>query len=257
MDGALEQALATGALGVARGPRPPISALEAALQHVFRDRSLLQRALTHVSALAQPRREDSNQRLEFLGDRVLGLAVADLLCDNYPKATEGELSRRLAALVRKESCAEAARAWGVGPHLRLGAGEGRSGGRDKEAILGDVCEALIGAVYLDGGYDAARELVRRTFLQDMREPRRSLRDPKSGLQEWAQARGLPPPVYRETARSGPDHAPCFRIAVSVEGFEPMETEGASKRLAEQAAAQRLLEAVVSGAALSRDEAASS
>jgi ribonuclease-3 len=225
---------------MARGPKPPVEALEVALGHVFKERDLLKYALTHVSAINGPKRNESYQRLEFLGDRVLGMAVSAMLYEAFPRSDEGELSRRLAALVRKETCAEVAREWDVGAHIRLGAGEAHSGGRNKTAILGDVCEALIGAVYLDGGYEAARQLVQRSFGSRMKEEQRPLQDSKTKLQEWAQARGLPPPAYREVNRSGPAHAPEFDVGVVVEGFDVVSARGSSKRFAEQAAALAFL-----------------
>lgn len=211
-----------------------LAALEERIGHVFADRDLLLRALTHVSAAAA--RRDSYERFEFLGDRVLGLAVAHLLCEAFPDESEGELSRRLAALVRKETCAEVAQRWGVGSCLRLGDGEAQTGGRKKQAILGDVCEAIIGAVYLDAGVGAAEKLVRKAFAAHMATAGDDLRDAKTALQEWAQARRLAPPRYRTIGRSGPDHAPSFTIAVEIDGFAAAQGEGASKRIAEQAAA---------------------
>ena len=222
--------------------KPPIADLEAAMGHVFKDRLVLTRALTHVSAVANDAaRSETYQRLEFLGDRVLGLAISDMLCAAFPQAAEGELSRRLADLVRKESCAEVAVEWGVGPHLKLGDGEAQTGGRKKVAILGDVCEALIAAVFLDAGFDKAREVVAKAWTARMHAPRRPLRDPKTALQEWAQGRGKPTPVYREISRTGPAHAPVFVIAVEVEDLSPAEATGASKRIAEQSAAQAFLQ----------------
>lgn len=216
--------------------------LEAAIGHVFGDRSLLERALTHISALpGTPSDGPHYQRFEFLGDRVLGLAVADMLFRAYPGATEGELSRRLAHLVRRETCAEVATAWDVPPHVILGQGERQSGLRRKEALLADVCESILAAVYIDGGFDAARAVIEAAFGPKMVEPGRAVRDAKSALQEWAMGRGLPVPVYREVDRSGPDHAPVFRIEACVSGFEPALAEGRSKRLAEQAAAVAFLE----------------
>jgi ribonuclease III len=217
--------------------------LETRIGYVFADRSHLIRALTHISALSvspSVRRTDSYQRLEFLGDRVLGLAIAGMLCAHFPDAEEGELSRRLAVLVRKETCADIAREWGAGDFLRLGEGEAQSGGKKKSALLGDICESIIGAVYLDGGFDAAQALVERAFIEKMRNPTRPLRDPKTMLQEWAQARGLTPPLYKLAGRSGPDHAPQFIIEVVIPGFESIEARGGSKRAAEQAAAQSFL-----------------
>ncbi|HEY8163338.1 MAG: ribonuclease III [Methylocystis sp.] len=218
---------------MARG-KADLSALEARIGHVFKDKALLRWALTHVSAATQ--RPDSYERLEFLGDRVLGLAVAHMIFEGFPDDSEGELSRRLAALVRKETCAEVSESWGVGPHMRLGEGEAQTGGRKKRAILGDICEAIIGAVFLDGGAAAAETVVRAAFGPKMHESGRSLRDAKTALQEWAQARRLAPPLYRLVTRSGPDHAPSFELAVEIEGFEAAVGAGTSKRAAEQAAA---------------------
>ena len=211
--------------------KPALAELEARLGHTFARTDLLERALTHVGAAET--RSGSYQRLEFLGDRVLGVVVAAMLHEAYPEAEEGELSRRLAALVRRETCTAVAEGWGIEPHIRLVTGE-RSALR--RAILGDICEAVIGAVFLDGGLPAANALVRRDFSGRMQAPERSLRDPKTALQEWAQARKLPAPLYREITRSGPDHAPRFTVAVVVEEHAEAQAQGASKRLAEQAAA---------------------
>jgi ribonuclease III len=231
VDGPLEQDRQARSLTTAGRQRPSLAELEDRLGHHFTDRTLLERALTHVGAA--PAREASYQRLEFLGDRVLGLAVADMLFAAFPAATEGELSRRLAALVRRETCAAVAAGWAIEPHIRLASGEGS---RLKRAILGDIAEAVIGAVFLDGGLAAARALVERDFAAAMREAPRALRDPKTTLQEWAQGRGLAAPLYRERARSGPDHAPEFTVAVMVEQHAEAVAKGRSKRLAEQAAA---------------------
>jgi ribonuclease-3 len=216
------------------------SPLETTIGYRFRDKVLLERALTHISALKGQGRTGSYQRLEFLGDHVLGLAVSEMLFEAFPKAEEGELSRRLADLVRRESCADVARAIDLGDSLRLGASEVRSGGRSRIAILADVCESLIGAVFLDGGYKAAKALVERYWSDRMRKPVRPLRDPKTILQEWAQARGLPTPSYREVERTGPHHDPVFRVAVVLPQRDPAEGRGRSKRAAEQAAAAALL-----------------
>ncbi|MFY9629228.1 MAG: ribonuclease III [Methylocystis sp.] len=221
-----------------QGAQDDLSVLEERIGYRFADKALLLRALTHVSAVTA--RQDSYERLEFLGDRVLGLGVAHMLVGAYADESEGVLSRRLAALVRKETCAEVARDWGVGSFIRLGDGEAHGGGRDKNAILGDICEAIIGAVFLDGGAEAAARLVRSAFEDRMVTPGRSLRDAKTTLQEWAQGRRLAAPVYRLASRSGPDHAPCFEVLVDVAGFEPAQGGGASKRAAEQAAAEAFL-----------------
>jgi ribonuclease-3 len=208
--------------------------LERSIGHKFKNQDLANLALTHVSAANA--RHATYQRLEFLGDRVLGLVVADMLYAAFPGAEEGELSRRLADLVRRESCAEVALEWGAEAFLRLGEGERQAGASNKAAILSDICESLIGAVFLDAGYEAAKAVVRQAFEPRMRSPRRPLRDPKTTLQEWAQARGLEAPLYREIARSGPHHAPEFTMSVKVAGFDAVEAKGLSKRGAEQAAA---------------------
>lgn len=217
------------------------SALEQTIGYRFEDGELLTRALTHISALAGGSRTGSYQRLEFLGDHVLGLVISDMLFRAFPKGDEGELSRRLADLVRRETCADVARAINLGDALRLGASESSSGGRLRTAILADVCEALVGAVFLDGGYPEAAALVERLWGERMRAPTRPLRDPKTMLQEWAQARALPTPVYKEVERIGPHHNPEFRIAVTLPEREPAEGRGRSKRAAEQAAAAAMLQ----------------
>ena len=222
-------------------PPPPRHRARGAHRLPLQGRRAARRALTHISALTGARnRAGSYQRLEFLGDHVLGLVISDMLFRAFPKADEGELSRRLADLVRKETCADVARAIDLGAAIRLGASEANAGGRKRPAILADVCEALIGAVYLDGGYPAADGLVERLWQARMRAPARPLRDPKTMLQEWAQARGLPTPAYREVERTGPDHNPEFRVAVQLPNFAPAEGSGRSKRAAEQAAAAAML-----------------
>jgi len=204
---------------------------------------LLERALTHISALAGGSRTNSYQRLEFLGDHVLGLVISDMLYRAFPRANEGELSRRLSDLVRKETCAEVARAMEIGPALKLGSSESNAGGRLRTTILGDACEALVGAVFIDGGYKAAEKLVELFWGERMQKPLRSLRDPKTMLQEWAQARGLPTPAYQEMARTGPHHKPKFSVTVVLPDRPPTEGIGSSKRAAEQAAAAAMLEQV--------------
>ena len=219
----------------------PLSGLEERLGHRFSSQELLLQAVTHSSAVAPSKRTaQSYQRLEFLGDRVLGLVVADLLYTRLPGANEGELSRALNALVRKETCAEVARDIGVGAYLRLGEAEARTGGAEKAAILADVTEALIGAVYLDAGFDAATTFVAREFGSRVDPATTRRADAKTALQEWAQGRGLEPPSYEELERSGPDHAPSFVIAVVVAGFSPAQAEGPSKKLAEHQAAEAFL-----------------
>jgi len=216
--------------------------LEQRIGYQFTDLALLDRALTHLSALpGSQHRSISYQRLEFLGDHVLGLTISELLFHAYPNAEEGELSKRLAALVRRETCAEIALQMELGPAIKLGNSEAHSGGRRKAAILADVCESVIGAVYLDGGYAAAAELVARFWGERLRTPENPPRDPKTMLQEWAQGRGLPTPSYQELERTGPHHKPQFRVAVELPGRPPTEGVGRSKRLAEQAAAAAMIE----------------
>jgi ribonuclease III len=224
----------------ARKRRVAASALENTIGSRFKDRDLLERSLTHISAVAGGSRANSYQRLEFLGDHVLGLIISDMLFRSFPKADEGELSRRLADLVRREACADVARAIELGAALRLGSSEANAGGRMRTAILADVCEALVGAVYLDGGYDASVKLVERLWGERMRAPVRPLRDPKTILQEWAQARGLATPTYREVDRTGPHHSPVFRVEAVLPSKESAEGVGRSKRIAEQEAAAAML-----------------
>ncbi len=213
------------------------TALEARLGYTFKDRDILIVALTHVGAAKA--RVSSYQRLEFLGDRVLGLAAATMLYAVFPDADEGELSRRLADLVRRETCAAVAEGWGAADHMILGPGE-RTSAALKRAISGDICESIIGAVFLDGGFEAVHALVHRAFADQMQAPRRPLQDAKTALQEWAQARGLPVPLYAERQRRGPDHAPEFTVAVTIDGHTAMEAKGPSKRVAEQAAASAFM-----------------
>ncbi len=215
--------------------------LEARLKYRFADPDLLERALTHSSAVSPGKRiAKSYQRLEFLGDRVLGLVVSDMLYQRLPKASEGELNRIFVTLVRRENCAAIARELGVGEHLHLGEGEARTGGADKDAILGDVAEAIIGAIYCDGGLGKAYEFI-ETILGPTIEQAVNLRpDPKTTLQEWAQSRGLEPPAYVEVARTGPDHAPQFTIEVNLAAYPPLRESGPSKKLAEHRAAERFL-----------------
>jgi ribonuclease-3 len=215
--------------------------LEARLGHKFADPELLDRALTHSSAIAPAKRvAQSYQRLEFLGDRVLGLVVADMLYRRFPKSPDGELNRAFVTLVRKEMCAAIARQLNLGPDLNLGESEARTGGADKDAILSDVMEGVIGAVYVDGGLGPAYELVERLFGEHIGDAVSERADAKTTLQEWAQGRGLEPPAYVEVARTGPDHAPEFTIAVKLNGYAELTATGPSKKLAEHKAAEAFL-----------------
>lgn len=216
------------------------TAVEKAIGYVFKDRALLTNALTHSSArvAAQPRSD--NERLEFLGDRVLGLAVAEMVSEAQPDASEGELARSFNRLVRGGTCALVAGRIALGAQLVLSESEAGHGGRAKETILADAMEAILGAVYTEAGFEAARKIVRALWSPLMEELPHVAADPKSALQEWAQGQGLPLPEYKEKARKGPDHAPKFLSQVKVAGFEPAVGEGPSKRAAEQAAATAFL-----------------
>lgn len=215
-----------------------LKALEGRLGHVFRNGEFLQRAVTH-SSISSATRPD-NQRLEFLGDRVLGMVMAEALLEADPFASEGQLAPRFNALVRKETCADVARDIGLGEALKLGRSEMLSGGRRKDALLGDAMEAVIAAVFLDAGFETARQTVRRIWGARIAQVDSDARDAKTALQEWAQARGMPPPVYTESARSGPDHQPLFTVEVVLENGDRANAQAGSKRLAEQQAARDLL-----------------
>ncbi len=226
---------------MARTP-PDLTKLMRRVRYRFKDVSLLQRALTHSSAADGAGRSThlDNERLEFLGDRVLGLAIADMLMLAYPEAPEGDLARRFNALVRRETCAAVARDIKLGNYLVLGRSEIRAGGAAKEAILADACEALLAAIYKDGGFDAVKVFIQHAWGERLDRMTEIPRDSKTLLQEWAQARALPHPEYREKERSGPDHAPVFTIEVRIRGFAPETGSGSSKRRAEQAAAHAIL-----------------
>jgi ribonuclease III len=217
-----------------------LSELSARLGHDFSDPALLKLALTHASARAGSEPNEDNERLEFLGDRVLGLAVAELLIEQYRDAREGELARWFNHLVRAETCAEVAQSWGLGDFILMSGGEAGSGGRNKKTILANTCEAILGAIFTDAGYEVARVVVRRAWEPHLDELEQAAPDAKSVLQEWAQGQGLPLPRYVEIAREGPDHAPRFTTEVQVEGVAPERGQGANKRQAEQAAALALL-----------------
>ncbi|HWA18552.1 MAG TPA: ribonuclease III [Devosia sp.] len=215
--------------------------LETRLGHKFADPVLLDRALTHSSAIAPGKRvEHSYQRLEFLGDRVLGLVVADMLYRKYPKSSEGELNRSLVTLVRAEACAQIARQLGLGGELNLGDSEKRTGGQANETILGDACEALIGALYLDGGLGVAYDFLDRMIGAQLDLAATQRPDAKTTLQEWAQARGLEPPAYHVVEQTGPQHAPEFTIAIELGNYATLTASGPSKRLAEHKAAEAFL-----------------
>ncbi|MGI3169554.1 ribonuclease III [Pseudooceanicola sp. C21-150M6] len=216
-----------------------LKAFQDRIGHDFARPELLVQAVTH-SSVSSPTRDD-NQRLEFLGDRVLGLVMAEALLERDQAASEGLLAPRYNALVRKEACADVAEAIDLGAVLRLGRSEQMSGGRRKMALLGDAMEAVIAAVYQDAGFEAAKSMVLRLWGGRIDAVDADARDAKTALQEWAQARGLQPPKYVETGRDGPDHAPNFRIEARLSTGEAAEAKAGSKRAAEQAAARALLD----------------
>jgi len=219
-----------------------IATLQARLGYRFEQPDLLELALTHASVAEGARKQADNERLEFLGDRVLGLMIAEALMDALPEASEGELSRRFHSLVSREACAEVARQLDLGSALRLAAGETKSGGRSNPTILGDACEALIAAVYIDGGYDAAVRCFGPLWLAALSDSADAWRaNPKSFLQEWAVANGKSPPVYQLIDRKGPDHAPIFTIEVVIDGLVSQSASGRSRQEAEKAAALGLIE----------------
>lgn len=217
-------------------------ALEKKLSHRFEARELLACALTHPSAANG--NVQSNQRLEFLGDRVLGLAVAEMLYLEYPGESEGALARRYTALVRREAVERIARQLDLGKHLILGKGEGESGGRDNSANLADACEAVIAALFIDGGYEVAATFVRKYSLAPMTQDKSPPRDAKTALQEWAQANYGTLPSYILVGKQGPAHAPQFEIEVRVADCPGVAATGRSKQAAEQKAAKQLLQCLV-------------
>ena len=218
-----------------------LSDLMVRLGHKFNDHELLITALTHASALDPSQSVlGSYQRLEFLGDRVLGLVIASMLHEHFPNADEGELARRFNHMVKRETCAEIASELNIGTVMRIGQSEAQTGGRKKTALLADICEAVIAALYLDAGFDAADAFVRSYWEPRMLSWSGPLRDAKTTLQEWAQSKGLSTPFYTVISRHGPDHAPSFIVGVSVQGLKQGEGAGGSKRTAEQNAAQAVL-----------------
>lgn len=215
-----------------------LSALCVRIGYEFSEPSYLIEAMTHAS-LSSATRSD-NQRLEFLGDRVLGLVIAEALLDQDKTANEGLIAPRLNALVRKEACADVALDIGLGEALKMGRSEMLSGGRRKQAVLGDAMEALIAAVYRDSDFSTARDFVLRLWKAKLAGAEEVRQDPKTALQEWAQARRLAPPTYAEIGRTGPDHAPIFEIEASLETGQSATSSAPSKRQAQQEAADKLL-----------------
>jgi ribonuclease-3 len=218
-----------------------VAELEGRIGHTFHDRELLERTLTHASVGDGALKVRHYERLEFLGDRVLNLLAAERLMALNPDAREGEMSRLMAGLVNYHACARVARRIGLPNALRMAASATKIGARDNDTVLGDACEALIGALYVDSGLDAARAFFLEFWTDEFAQldgPR--TKDAKTQLQEWAQGRGLPLPAYKVVGRQGPDHAPSFTVSVSVGDYEPELAEGRSRQEAEKAAALAML-----------------
>lgn len=216
-----------------------LEALQDRMGYRFSEPDLLDQALSHASS--QTNRLNSNERLEFLGDRVLGLAVSAMLYERFPKETEGQLGYRFTNLVRKDTLAEVAGEIELAACIRMSPGERSAGGRENSSILADACEALIGAIFLDGGYDAAADFITRRWTPLADAHTGPLKDAKTRLQERCQKAGLALPQYDVTGQTGPDHAPTFTVTVSVEGRDGATGMGSAKQEAEQAAAGTMLE----------------
>lgn len=219
--------------------------LASQLGHHFKRQETLAQALTHPSTYKGRggHKAAPYERLEFLGDRVLGLVIADMLFTRFPDEAEGALARRFTALVRKETCARVSENINLGPYLTLSKGEEEAGGRQNQGILADACEAIIGALYADGGFEVARSFITSHWECLMEESLSPPKDAKTTLQEWAQGKGKQLPKYETVEVAGPPHDPIFSVQVSVEGVSPEVAKGASKRAAEQVAAQAMLEKV--------------
>lgn len=229
--------LPSALIAVVRFTAAKYNAIAERLGYRFRDKALLRHALTHAST---KRKAGDYERLEFLGDRVLGLLVAEMLFKSNPKHREGLMSGRHSQLVRGETCAAVARKLSLKDFIVTGESERSKGLILNTSVLGDVTEALIGGMYLDGGIEAAKTFVENNWQPLLETPEVTQKDAKTFLQEWALARALPIPAYRLVHREGPEHAPQFKVAVDVKGFEAIDGSGTSKRLAEQDAAAKFL-----------------
>jgi ribonuclease-3 len=218
-----------------------VEELERRIGHTFADRELLERALTHSSVGKGAVAVRDNERLEFLGDRVLNLCVAEYITEACPDYSEGELSKLMSHLVDYRTCAGVAKAIGLPAALRVDASATKVGVRHNDRVLGDACEALIAALYRDGGMETARRFVLTFWAEAFQDLDRPQKDPKTQLQEWAMARGLPLPVYKVLKEEGPSHAPRFTIEVRLEGYAPETAEAGAKRDAEKLAAQAMLD----------------
>jgi ribonuclease-3 len=218
-------------------------ACEAAIGYRFKDQTLLHRAMTHRSAAQGRAAEWSNERLEFLGDRVLGLVIVETLMERFPATREGDLAPRLNALVSRDACAVIGAELGLGQFLIVDKSERATGGTEKRSLLANATEAVIGAIYTDAGLEKAQKFILQAWGKMLKGSAEKPRDPKSALQEWAQATGLATPTYRHDAREGPDHAPHFTATVLVAGRDPVSGTGASKQHAERDAAHKMLAAI--------------
>ncbi|MCY4151211.1 MAG: ribonuclease III [Aestuariivita sp.] len=219
-----------------------LKAFEARIGHKFRTPALLERAVVHSSKKSVDR--ENNQQLEFLGDRVLGLIIAEALLEVDPDVAVGDLAPRYNSLIRNKMCAEIARSINLGEILSLGRTEMLSGGRRKDALLGDALEAVIAAIYHDAGLNKVRKVVRHLWGERIRDVAIDARDSKSLLQQWAQARSMMPPSYTVISQEGPDHAPTFSVFVNLQDGQSAQAKASSKRQAEQAAAELLMSTLV-------------
>ncbi len=221
---------------VAAHNKDQLEALQNVIGYTFGDLHWLERAMTHSSTA-----EDYNyERLEFLGDRVLGLVMAQALFETFPKEREGGLAKRHAALVQGRTLAVIATLNHLGDYIILSEAERKAGGAENENILADILESLIGAIFIDGGYDPARDFILRFWGDNIETLTEAPMDPKTELQEWVQAQSLPLPAYEMIDKQGPDHAPLFTIELRIDGQDPLTAEGPSRRQAEKTAARKML-----------------
>jgi len=213
--------------------------LEEIIGYKFKDRHYCERALTHSSTGD----EFNYQRLEFLGDRVVGLVMAEALFRRFKDENEGGLAKRHTALVQGTTLAIIGQAHGLNDFIQFSKAEKIAGGHSNENIISDIVESLLGAIYIDGGYDAAKEVVLKLWGNNIETLIKAPQDPKTELQEWVQARALPLPQYEIIDKKGPDHAPLFTIQVSVQGYAPIKDEGASRRQTEKTVARKMLKSL--------------
>jgi ribonuclease-3 len=214
--------------------------IEHALSIKFNDRKLIEQALTHPSF---SKAGADYERMEFLGDHVLGLVIAEILYKKFPDENEGQLTKRLAGLICGETLVRIAKDINLGDHLKMAQSEAASGGRENRSTLENAMEAIIAAIYLDQGLEPAREFITRAWADIVESMQLPPKDAKSSLQEWAQGRALPLPEYEVTTTTGPSHAPVFEVTVKVQGLEAKTGKGSSKRIAEQEAAKEMLEQI--------------